>query len=431
MNALAVTPKCFLSELLPYDTSTKIKGSLRTSLKEYSLLLVAVEQAITAIKCGDYKKFDAVVGENACQIRAVKIAMTASKYLDSVKPIQAQITNAKRMIDSISIEPLMQKGESLQSLLKRKDIDVALTSDELFLIESFLLSVAKTVKPAKISSPLFRNDAAEPKKLKVQLGFEDDKLLSVTFTGNLVRKMRQLLSAASVVFVREQAQSLQDKQLQRMCSGDFTVDYNSWPCIPMFWTYKTLLLAAQNKGIPLVIYAKFLAKDREYSIVNEECIYFQPASDSGGTSYEELIPYPRDLAKVAICVQGVVCNNTDLLPSKSQWRATITTQNLGVILAGAADHRQYPNPEEDSRIEVLKDEEFGYYQRTARSEGYALEDPSVFFIQHVYPATVGSLPQLSQKARLVECIIQAFSPDRSIAEWPQRAVTQIMSYLED
>lgn len=428
MNNLVVTPKRFLSELLPYDTSTKINGSLRTSLKEYSLLLAAMEQAITALQSGDFEQFDAVVGENACQIRAVKIAMTAQKYFESVKSIQAQITNSKLKIETLSksLEPLMKKGISLQSLLEQGEIDVALTSDELFLFESFLLSVAKTVKPAKVSSPLCRNDAADSKKLK-QFGGD----VSTSFTENLVRKARQLLSAASVVFVQEQAKFLKDKKLEKMCSEDFIVNYNSWPCIPMFWTYKTLLLAAQKKGIPLVIYAKFLAKDKEYGIVDEDCIVFQPTVGNQGSFYEESVPYPSDLAKAAIFVQGVVCANTDLLPSKSQWRKTIATQKLDVILAGAADHRQYPNPEEDRRIEELNDDEFEGYKIMSRSKGYALENPSMFFIQHVYPATIGSMPQLIQKAKLAEKIICSFLPERSIAEWPQRAVTQIMYYLED
>ena len=94
--------------------------------------------------------------------------MTAQKYFESVESIQAQITNSRLKIETLSksLEPLMKKGISLQSLLKQEEIDVALTSDELFLFESFLLSVAKTVKPAKVSSPLCRNDAADSKKLK-------------------------------------------------------------------------------------------------------------------------------------------------------------------------------------------------------------------------------------------------------------------------
>ena len=109
----------------------------------------------------------------------------------------------------------------------------------------------------------------------------------------------------------------------------------------------------------------------------------------------------------------------------------ISELNLGVIFAGAADHRQYPDPEEDLRIEQLGDEEFEGYRKMARANGYSLENPSTFFIQHVYPITGLKLPQIVLKARLAEKVIQTFLPSRSIEEWPQRVVTQIMSYLED
>jgi len=109
----------------------------------------------------------------------------------------------------------------------------------------------------------------------------------------------------------------------------------------------------------------------------------------------------------------------------------VSALNLGVILAGAADHRQYPDPKEDRRIEELGDEEFESYRKMARANGYALENPSTFFIQHVYPMTVGKLPQIVLKAKLAERVIQTFLPERSIEEWPQRVVTQIMGYLEE
>jgi hypothetical protein len=429
MNPIETTPTRFLSELLPYDPSIKVNGSLRTSLKEYSLLLVAMEKVMAALQCGDFEQFDAVVGENACEIRAAKIAMSVLKYLEAVPSIQAQIKRAKQKIEvlSQSLELLMKKGVSLHALLKEEELDVSLTEDELFLIESFLLSVAKTVKPPKEETPLCRNDAADPKKLK-----EFGKDVSTSFVDDLVRKTRQLLSAASVAFVQAQAQLLGDEQLKRMCSQEFVVNHNSWLCIPMFWTYKTLLLAAQKKGIPLVFYVKFLAQDKGFEVVDEECLLLQSAFDGRSSlAYEEVIPCRRDLAKVAIIVQGAVCANGDRLPSKSQWKKAIASQKLDVILAGAADHRQYPNSEEDIRIEQLKDEEFESYRKLARNAGYALENPTMFFIQHVYLATGDRLPLLVQKTRLAEKLLRAFLPQKSLEEWPPRAVARIISYWED
>jgi hypothetical protein len=278
-------------------------------------------------------------------------------------------------------------------LLQREQIDVPVSTDDLFLVETFILAAAKTVKTAKESAPLFRNDAADPKKLK-QFGSD----VSSSFLEELVRKTRKLLSAASVAFVREQAQSLQDRRLMRMCSDDFVVQFKTcWPCLPMFWTYKILLLSAQEKGIPIAIYVKFLAADQADRTVDEEWLYLMPPRPRA--DYEEQVPCPRDLSKAAVIVQGIARGNIKDLPEKSQWKAAVAARNIQAILAGAADHRQYPEEAEDKRITGLNDAEFVGYRQMALNEGYSLNNPSRFFIQHVYPAKVSSIPKLAQRAK--------------------------------
>lgn len=177
--------KNFLSRLLPYELSSKTNGSLKSGLKEYSLLLEATRCAILALKNGNLEEFDAVVGENACQIRAVKIAMLFPKYMQTIQSLQNRVELAQQKIVQLTktLDPLMKSGISLEKLLQEPGLDIDMTSDELFLIESYLLFIAKTVKPSKASAPLCRNDAADPKRLKQ---FEKD--VSASFTDNLVKK---------------------------------------------------------------------------------------------------------------------------------------------------------------------------------------------------------------------------------------------------
>lgn len=377
MNVLA---KCYLSELLPYDPSIKFNGSLKACLTEYNLLLTGMQKAIAAFREGDLEQFDALVGENACQIRAVKIAMLYSSTMEGLESTLAAIKIAKLKVEELS--KLMSKGISLSQLLTEKDLEVCVTQDELFLLESFLLTFVKTVKSAKPSAPLCMNEATNPKKL-IQLELQ----VSGSFTEKLVRKVRQRLSAASVVFVQEQAKLIPDTKLVEMTSGDFTVNYNSWPCIPMFWTYKTLLATAQNQNIPIIIYGKSNKTD---SASDEGVVFFKQDPNQTKVSYRATVPVAEDLEKAAIVVQGVVCGR--FLPSDNQWKATIADDKLDVILAGAADHRQYPDANEDRRVKALGDVEFKAYKEMAKSNGYALKNPSTFFIQHVYCSIVGCVP---------------------------------------
>lgn len=232
--------KKFLLDLLPYDASTKVNGSLEKGIKEYSLLLEASARAVRAFECGDLEQFDALVGENACQIRAVKIAMMFQGKLGS---LGSQVEEVKERVRELKVEGLMKSGISLQALIQNEGLEIVLTQDEFFLAEAFLLSLAKTVEDSK---GLFRIEKTEAKKLQV-LGE-----ITSSFAGSLVKKVKQLISAASVEFVRS-------LRLEKMCSEEFTIKCGGCLCLPMFWTYKTLLLAAQEKGIPLV----FIAKDAE------------------------------------------------------------------------------------------------------------------------------------------------------------------------
>jgi hypothetical protein len=254
-------PINFLSKLLPFDPKTKRNGELEVALNGYKLILNAAAMVSPALRNGDLEKFDPIGGENSCQTRAVKIAMLFRTYREVIASFEKKIAFAQEKVlkTSLSLKPLMRSGISLQTLLEEQGLDVALSADELFLVMSFMLSYAKTVKEPKPSSPLLRNDASVPNMLK---DFGGD--VSSAFIANLVKKLRFLLSQASVSFVREQAKSL-GSRFEKMCSEDFTVTYKNLLSLPTFWTYKTLLSAAQNMGIPLVFSARFLARDMEYN----------------------------------------------------------------------------------------------------------------------------------------------------------------------
>src|SRR5271157_3898330 len=84
----------FLHQLLPYDPATKIAKALFIGLKEYQMLLNAALEAIRYFQQGNLKKFDSLVGENACQIRAVRLALIATQRLVDDQKIQQRIVDA-------------------------------------------------------------------------------------------------------------------------------------------------------------------------------------------------------------------------------------------------------------------------------------------------------------------------------------------------
>ncbi|RDD35986.1 hypothetical protein TrispH2_012034 [Trichoplax sp. H2] len=69
----------FLSQLLPYDPNVKKERKLINGLKEYLVLLIATEHVMEMLSKRDINKLDPLVGENACQIRAIQTALVFLK----------------------------------------------------------------------------------------------------------------------------------------------------------------------------------------------------------------------------------------------------------------------------------------------------------------------------------------------------------------
>ena len=95
------TKKSFLSYLLPYDANVKTFASLRTGLKEYQFLLKAFLEAVRCWRMGQFEKFDSLVGENACQIRAIWISLIASRDLLDIE--MSNLTHLEIFTESRSL----------------------------------------------------------------------------------------------------------------------------------------------------------------------------------------------------------------------------------------------------------------------------------------------------------------------------------------
>lgn len=398
--SFSISKKQNLSDLLYYDIAEKRNGELQKALKEYRLLLSVLEFASYHLENGDLEKFDALVGENACQIRAIKIAVIASRNLIDFKKLNEQIANIQNKLEDLlshkKIASLMQSNSSLKEVLEKEELNIELNFDEMFVCQSFLLSEAKEPQSTeKHMLSLTRKDKSAPKNLK---RFGD---VSSGFTEDVVRKARRSLAEASVHFVKELSWEIKEPSLIKMTSQDFIRKHNTWPCIPMFWTYKVLLRIAQKNLIPFVVHVKFLDKqDARYQVRDEEMLFFKPKTDQDCFSYIQTEPDETDLNSSACVVQGVACLETQHQHfCKTKWREVILkTSIIDIILAGAADHRQYP----DSNIEIKTDDhEYENYKVIARQKGFSLDNPTTFFINHVYPTQVDKIMGLKRAASLL------------------------------
>jgi hypothetical protein len=381
--------KWSLTSLFYCDFSTIRFGELRKRLREYKVVVSALHAALQHFNNKDFEKFDALVGENACQIRAVKIAILSTKDPIPYQNLEKQAALVQGKLEALlqpqKILPIINTKVTLQELIQKEGLDIVLTEEEFFILNSFLLCLMKEPQD-ELSSPFCIRDMGASQKLK-----EFDGEVSLTFANRILKRSRRLLSEASVRFAREMAWSAKDASLIKMISNEFTHEINTWPTIPMFWTYKTLLKVAIRENVPIILHTKFIDSEGDkYRIKDEEMLFFKPHVDKGRTFYSLAEPTQQDLNKAAVVVQGVVDLDRDNKKfCKLRWRDKLIQHPITeIILAGAADHRQYPNESYEVKIH---DPEFEKYKGLAQQKGFSLHNPTLFLINHVYSVKVDKL----------------------------------------
>ena len=122
----------YLTDLFHYDYSQKKYIQLKNGLEEYHFLLLNAYKATENLLSGNFEKFDSLVGENACQIRAIKIALIASSDLTYLNCLVQRLTKALSKIEELmlpsSINILMHKGWSLKDIINKYEINIYLNN---------------------------------------------------------------------------------------------------------------------------------------------------------------------------------------------------------------------------------------------------------------------------------------------------------------
>lgn len=374
----------YLHQMLPYDLSIKTKKDLKTGLQEYAMLLQASLEAIDYYIAKRFQKFDGLVGDAACQIRAVQMALIIKKNLVDFTLARKQITQALTVVNELlqekMIQTLIKSGISMQQLIEQKNLFIELSPEEVFLFRNFILTETKeeSVDKGSLSQIMQR---ASPQNL-------DRFGISNTFALKFVRKQRKYLSIESVQFIRQSAKSLGNKDLEEMVSEKYTMRNNNCACIPTFWTFKTLFQTLLDEKIPMIFHVSFLKRssDGDYSKSDETFLIYQPENQSGDVLFFEKKLSEFNLNSPAIVFEAAVFNETDGF-SKQLWKDSIKQHYIqDVILEFAAAHRQYPDPEFDGLFDETENYEYHAFKKLAVEHGFTYENPSSLVCSHVYAA---------------------------------------------
>ena len=366
-----------LSTLLPYDLTLVTPVALKNGLKGYSFLLEALDQTATSLQNKELPKFDAIVGERLCQIRAIKLIKIFSSIFSTLDSLMEQISLIKRQMSAI--KPLPQI--SFEQLLKDHNLEIALTSDQMFALQAYILTYIKQpVESTKKTAALL--DGVEESKLEKLKELGD---VTGKFSLNLVKELRMQLSAASVSFIQEQSSIFNMYQeFEHLKSKDCVVTYRDCQCLPFFCVNDVLVQTMLRDRIPLVVKIVRMAQDRDHEKIGEKQAFFFDALD--GRKYHLSSPSEQDIYRLAFVVEGVMCRHFENLPDDKALAEELSKHDfLDIFFANSALHTQYPD---SSKNELVSSEKFMMYKRNDRQLGCSIEDPSLLLINHVFCDTV-------------------------------------------
>ena len=369
-----------LSGLLPYDPGVKTGPRLLDGFKEYRLLLVAARHAFEAYSRGELRQFDPLVGENACQIRAVKVALIAMERAIEPEKRREEIGQVLARLEELegSAMMLVKSEVSLGDFLE-KGLEIQFTDDEMYLIQSYLLTRAKVSKPFTLEKPILSNDITQSVKIK-EIGS-----VGSIFAKYLVKNLRERLAVDSVRAVQMFNETSSDSS--EFLGEAYLGEHNGLQCLPYYWMTQAVMKKAIEARVPIVMQATQKVKDQDYRVVEKVTLCFCPI----GNQYKEVSIDTLDPNLPAIYLSGTTCRNAVDLLSREQWIEELTEHcPIDVVLAYAAAHRQYPESVQGLFLLNLRDANYESHKQKADAWGCCLMNPARFFLSHAFCDRVGN-----------------------------------------
>lgn len=375
-----------LTVFLPYNTSS-ITKTLKMRVNEYFFLITNLLNAIQLLQERSLHHFDALVGDNGCHIRALKISASFYSCLGSFSKKLSKIEQFKKIIEQLLLGNEIQKQGSLDEFLTQHQLIIRLTEDELYLFGCYFLTITKKELHSKAEKPLVLNNTTTPLALK-NLG----KNISGQFSRNLVNHLRKRIAASSVEYMRQEAHFVSCKEIaSMMISPKQTIFHNNQECISIFWSTLILKERALSLGLPIILIAEQKASDCDHKTINNASILLKPTAQG----YYMVDYKNEDLNQVGIVIKGITCRPLSELPSRKKWiQELLNYQPMDLFLAYSAKHCQLPDPSKDYLITRFANPKMEDYYQKSINWGCCLDNPSLFFITHVYSQKIGNIQDL-------------------------------------
>lgn len=405
------------SSLAPSGFFTKKMNISREALTHIFILW---KDAISNFLNGNYVAYDALVGENACHIRASAL-VDLSLMRDNDQVFHSTLLNInselKLIIQAIKTIPISNDdiNESIQTFLTRNNLIFPLPSQLVhhvkYIIDSYLLTKTKETLPTTALT-LLEKTSYEPVR---EWGFAYNR------AQFLVHNTQKSLSALSCAHVISEARALNDGPVYSLLQ--IKKDAHGRSFIPQYFTAKVLFLRALQQNRSLLVKVTRYYKNFPFDVL---LLWFKPNETKTDFVITNMSAKHKPVNDKACIVVAGVINYQQIPESISEYKQRVLNHSLlDILLANFAIHPQYSgelkklpppfdevitqlnmdiatgndiNQDETTIIHkqsiidkiVVEQNSFEKYKHFAIEKGCSLENPSLLFINHMYCDTTAN-----------------------------------------
>lgn len=384
----------------------KGKTDLLNVLGYISFISQVTVESLQAFEKYELRKFDALVGECACQIRAAKIKDLADLYLSSnnwqkeIKNVQEQAQSILKQLPIIrqQIEESIYSGRDFKVIygisLKASNLCTQwkalqqVTENMRFVIESYLLAQTKElIKKEDCFYQLF--DITNTDKLSRfhnsldgQSNSEKIPFIAKGKIKNLIQMIQRDLASLSIAYLKKEVRLLHPTHVncfaQEALEKEIRKDELGRLCAPCFYSLESLIQRIIDKAQHILIdISRWTEKGK---LVDRFKLLYVGNSKMQALEQASI---DKNLPKSVFVIIGNSIRKDQEYLTREGYMKMFNAYSIEDILnANWAQHHQYPG-KMDQMLAPLHDKRRNEWSEKAQTIGCSLTNMSLFTVNHI------------------------------------------------
>jgi hypothetical protein len=398
----------FLSPLV--HLKAKNFGDLKEIYEAILFSHQSLYKTLEAIQNMKLSEFDGLVGDCACQIRAlfvarfVQIELSRRSQIIECKALQAMLLEKiillkekRAQIDGSNLLRPLKKPLSLEEVLKHDQLEVQVSKKLFIMNDAFFLNAAKSLQTVT-------QDVDGKKVFMVREITDETRVVAEVGpccrVSMVIKEAKKRLAEVSVYFMQREGQALEDELTKKLLQNVKSIQgRKEISCIA---SVSVVFKAALQFDIPVLL------KVRKARSVYENprdpydtILLFKPYEQENGTkSFVKAKCRKRDLDVPAIVIEAQRSDLSCQAETQEVYQRRLEQHDLlTLILLNAASHKQYSQEKEKLSPELQKP--LDSLAEKARLLGCTQDVQKLMTITHIFCDTLSNqLVDLGRSERL-------------------------------